>query len=245
MPIEATDIKIYESKSTASADGESGGNGLGKYRSSDEIVTDTDENLFDNVTAAESEAGDTEYRAFFIKNTHATLSFVNAKIYISDTGSLPMTSLTTQLEASGSETTVYVASGTDFPSSGAFFVEGEEITYTGKTSDTFTGCTRGANGTSKTLHTVGAKVEHNQVRIAVEAPSNKSTGYIQTIADESTAPTGLAAWAAPYSFATGISIGTLAPDEFYGVWVQRKIPAGAKAKTGISYTIVRKGETAE
>jgi len=245
MPIVSTDIKRYKSKSTASADGESGGDGLGGYRSSDEIITDTDENLFDNVSAAESEVGDTEYRAFFIKNTHATLSFVAAKVYISPTGTLPMSLLTTQLENGGSETTVDVADASDFPTSGAFFVEDEEVTYTGKSGNQFTGCTRGANGTSKVLHTTAKRVEHNQVRFYVEEPSNKSTGYIATIADESTSPAGSPTWLNPYTFATGASIGTLAPGEFYGVWVRRKIPVGCKAKTGISYVFARKGETAE
>lgn len=244
MPIVSTDIKKYESKSTAAADGEASGDGLGGYRSSDEIVTDTDENLFDNVTAAESENGDTEYRAFFIKNTHATLTFTNAKVYISPTGTLPFTHLDTQLESGGSETTVTVDAAADFPASGAFFIEDEEITYTGKTSTSFTGCTRGANGTSKELHAVDTKIEHNQIRMAVEEPSNKTTGSVQTIADESTAPTGLS-FTSNYTFATGISIGSLAPGEFYGVWWRRKIPAGCKAKTGISYTLAVKGETEE
>jgi hypothetical protein len=245
MPIVSTDIKIYKSKSTGAADGESGGNGLGKYRSSDEIVTDVDENLFDNVSAAESEIGDTEYRAFFIKNTHATLSFVSAKVYISPTGTLPVSLLTTELANAGSETTVDVASGTDFPTSGAIFVEDEEITYTGKTGNQFTGCTRGANGTSKVLHTVAKRAEHNQIRFYVAAPTSKTTGYLETIADESTEPATPGSWVSPYDFANGLSIGTLAPSEFYGVWVRRKIPVGCKAKTGISYTFARKGETAE
>jgi hypothetical protein len=245
MPIVSTDIKIYESKSTAAADGESGGDGLGGYRSSDEIVTDTDENLFDNVSAAESEIGDTEYRAFLVKNTHATLSFTSAKVYISPTGTLPMSLLATELANGGSETTVDVVSASDFPTSGAFFVEDEEITYTGKTGNQFTGCTRAQNGTSAVLHTVAKRVEHNQIRFYVVAPTSKTTGYLETIADESTEPATPGSWVAPYDFANGLSIGTLAPSEFYGVWVRRKIPVGCKAKTGISYVFARKGETAE
>lgn len=245
MPIISTDIKIYKSKSTAAADGEAGGNGLGGYRSSDEIVTDTDENLFDNVSAAESEVGDTEYRAFFIKNTHGSLSFTNTKVYITPTGTLPMSLLATQLENGGSETTVDVVSGTDFPTSGAFFVEDEEITYTGKTGNQFTGCARAQNGTSAVLHTTAKRVEHNQIRFYVAAPTNKTTGYLESIASESTEPATPGSWVAPYDFTNGLSIGTLAFTEFYGVWVRRKIPVGCKAKTGISYVFARKGETAE
>ena len=245
MPIVATDIKIYETKSTATGDGEAGGDGLGKYRSSDEITSGVSENVFDNVSAAESESGDTEYRAIMIKNTHATLSFVSAKVWLAPASCTPMSGLTTQLANGGTETTVDVTDASAFPTTGAFFVEDEEITYTGKSGNQFTGCTRGANGTSKTLHTVGTYVEHNQVRIYVEEPSNKTTGYIASIAGEGTEPAGSPTWNAVYSFATGLSIGTLAAGEFYGVWIRRKIPVGCQAKTGISYALSRKGETEE
>jgi hypothetical protein len=241
MPILTADIKFYLTKSTATADGESGGNGLGKYRSSDQITTNTDENLFDDISAAESSAGDTEYRACMVKNGNATLTLTAGYVYMSTNN--PISDLTTQLEASGSETTVHVTSATAFPDSGAFFCGDEEITYTGKTSNTFTGCSRGANSTSKVLHTVGTYCEHNQIRIAVEAPNNKSTGYIQFIPNESIAPTGLS-WTANYTFATGLSIGDLTAGQFYGVWTRRKVPVGCGPVSGVYYTLNCKGETA-
>jgi hypothetical protein len=40
------------------------------------------QNLFDNVSGAENEAGDTEYRCFSVKNTHSTLTLLGAKIWI-------------------------------------------------------------------------------------------------------------------------------------------------------------------
>jgi hypothetical protein len=240
MPILSTDLKFYLTKSTASGDGESGGNGLGGYRSSDQIVTNTTENLFDNISATESSEGDTEYRACMVKNTHATLPLLNARIYL--TTNNPCTDLTTQLEASGSETTIHVTSTLAFPSSGAFFIGSEEVLYEGKTSDTFIDCTRGANSTSKVLHTVGELCEHNQIRIAVEDPSNESTGYIQTIVSESTAPNGLS-WSAVYSYAAGLTIGNLDVGEFYGIWTRRKVPVGAGPVSGVYYTLNCRGET--
>ena len=51
--------------------------------SSVEIVDDTLHNLFDKTTGAEAAAGDIEYRAFFVKNTHATLTYEDVVIYIS------------------------------------------------------------------------------------------------------------------------------------------------------------------
>lgn len=57
---------------------------LGAYRSSSEIVDNTDENLFDDVEGAESEAGDTEYRCFCIQNKHGSLELQNAKVFIQE-----------------------------------------------------------------------------------------------------------------------------------------------------------------
>ena len=50
---------------------------------------------------------------------------------------------------------VYAASTTNFPATGTLQLGTEQITYTGKLSDRFTGCTRGANGTTAIAHTAG------------------------------------------------------------------------------------------
>ncbi|MBX9727047.1 MAG: hypothetical protein K2X09_07265, partial [Rickettsiales bacterium] len=55
---------------------------LGGAISTTQIVDATVANLFDNVSSAESAAGDTEYRCFYVKNTHATLTLQAAKVYI-------------------------------------------------------------------------------------------------------------------------------------------------------------------
>ena len=49
-------------------------------------------------------------------------------------------------------TTLTVDSTADFPTSGTVTIGTEDISYTGKTSTTFTGCTRGANSTSAAAH---------------------------------------------------------------------------------------------
>ena len=51
-----------------------------------------------------------------------------------------------------SDTIVYVENTTDFPSSGTLQLGKEQITYTGKQSDRFTGCVRGVNGTTAQSH---------------------------------------------------------------------------------------------
>ena len=57
-----------------------------------------------------------------------------------------------------SATTVTVASTTGFDSSGTIFIENEQITYTGTTSTTFTGATRGANNTTASAHNSATQV---------------------------------------------------------------------------------------
>lgn len=79
MAITSSDIKFYLSGGASNTDPNAS---LGGAISSTEIVDNTVHNLFDKVTGAEADAGDTEYRAFYVKNTHATLTLQNAKIYI-------------------------------------------------------------------------------------------------------------------------------------------------------------------
>ena len=55
-------------------------------------------------------------------------------------------------------TTITVDSTADFPSAGQITIGSEEITYTGVTTTTFTGCVRGANGTTAATHTSGDAV---------------------------------------------------------------------------------------
>jgi|TARA_R110002073_G_scaffold2527_1_gene16597 hypothetical protein len=57
-----------------------------------------------------------------------------------------------------SATTITVASTTGFDSTGTLFILGEQATYTGTTSTSFTGCTRGANGTTAAAHASGVTV---------------------------------------------------------------------------------------
>lgn len=57
-----------------------------------------------------------------------------------------------------SVTTITVLDTSGFPTSGELVIETERITYTGKTGTTFTGCTRGVNGTSAASHATGERV---------------------------------------------------------------------------------------
>jgi len=88
MPIVATDIKIYLSGGAGNSDPNAA---LGDAISTTELVDNSLNNLFALASASEVDAGSVKYRAVYIKNTHATLTLTNPKVYI-DTNT---TSLTT------------------------------------------------------------------------------------------------------------------------------------------------------
>ena len=74
MPIVASDIKYYLSGGAANANQNAS---LGGAESSTLMG-----NIFDNVSSGEASAGDVEFRCFYVKNTHGTLTLQNAKIWI-------------------------------------------------------------------------------------------------------------------------------------------------------------------
>lgn len=66
------------------------------------------------------------------------------------------TTLTAPLASS--DTSASVTSTTGFAATGALSVDGEQLTYTGLTSTTFTGLTRGVNSTTPAAHSSAATV---------------------------------------------------------------------------------------
>ena len=66
---------------------------------------------------------------------------------------------TTLAEAlDNSETEIDLTSVTGFTNSGTVQVDLEQITYTGISTNTLTGCTRGANSTSNVIHSNGVAI---------------------------------------------------------------------------------------
>lgn len=79
MPITASDIQFRLSGGAANSNVNAS---LGGAKSSVEITAATVQNLFDNVSGAESASGDTEYRCFYVHNAHASLTLQNARVFI-------------------------------------------------------------------------------------------------------------------------------------------------------------------
>lgn len=88
----------------------------------------------------------------------------------------------------------------------------------------------------------------DDISFDVEAPSaSETTGAIQTIANESTAPTGLGGWSDATSKATGKAApgsgGDLAAGDWFGIWLRRVISASASAAAAEAVTIRVEGDT--
>lgn len=67
--------------------------------------------------------------------------------------------VTTTAQAVGlTDTTIYVANKNDFPTAGVVEIDAERIIYSGGTSTTLTGCSRGAYGTTAAVHGSGVTV---------------------------------------------------------------------------------------
>jgi hypothetical protein len=74
-----------------------------------------------------------------------------------------------------SATSIIVTDTSEFPATGQFMIDSEEITYTGKTGTTFTGLTRGANGTTAASHLNAAPV------VSVTQSNSSTTGALRVV----------------------------------------------------------------
>lgn len=88
MAIVASDIKFKLSVTTGSAGNTVAqatvDNSLGKYISTTAIVDNTLNNLFSDLTGAQNLASQVDYRCIFVHNSHATLTYIGAVIWISN-----------------------------------------------------------------------------------------------------------------------------------------------------------------
>ena len=84
MPIVASDIQFRLSGGAGNTDPNASlGGAITTGGGLSVITTDTLNNVWDDVSGAESSSGDTEYRAIFIKNNHGTLTYTGAKVWVS------------------------------------------------------------------------------------------------------------------------------------------------------------------
>lgn len=77
--------------------------------------------------------------------------------------------------------------------------------------------------------------------VAIGLGTSTQGGTEQTVADESTAPSGVS-FAEPADFASGIALGDIPPDGHRAVWIRRTITAGTAAAND-GFTLRVTGDT--
>ena len=90
-----------------------------------------------------------------------------------------------------SDTTITLVDASSFPTSGTVAINGELITYSGKSSNDLTGCTRGTNGTTAASHTSGDAV---LLAIGNADPDDDFTGWGDAAASVATPQAELRIW---------------------------------------------------
>jgi len=88
---------------------------------------------------------------------------------------------------SDSATGITVDDISGFETNGTITIGSEEITYTGKTGNTFTGCTRGANSTSAAAHLDGVTVTRTKKWYDITRGGGAGGAYSTTAAENWTA----------------------------------------------------------
>jgi hypothetical protein len=99
MAIASTDLKFYYSGGAANSDPAAS---LGGIISSAQVGS----GLFDDVSVSEAGAGDTEYRAYFVKNTSATDTAYSVVVWIAVNSLATSTSLEIALADEGVANTI-------------------------------------------------------------------------------------------------------------------------------------------
>src|SRR3954468_12750947 len=81
MPIVAADIEFRYSGGAANTDPNASLGGAISTAGGGTIDNAVLHDLWDPVSSAESTPGDTEYRGFYVKNAHGSLTLIDARIY--------------------------------------------------------------------------------------------------------------------------------------------------------------------
>lgn len=123
MAISASDIHMLLSGGASNSDPALS---LGGAVSSVAITDNVLHNLWDRVTAAEASAGDTEYRAFYIKNTSAE-TWMNVKLWI-ETNTPADDSIEIGIESSNGSPKQSIASEGEAPSGISFSAPSSKAT---------------------------------------------------------------------------------------------------------------------
>ena len=194
------------------------------------VITALANALWDDVSQAESNVGTIEYRCEYFKNTDASDSLIDFKLWIAE-------------NTPGQDS---VAIGLD---------DGGKNVTAAPLTKSITGATWASSASTFTCNTHGIPVGAN-ITVAGMTPSGYDGNYVVTAADANTftvaessdpgsfssggtvssetfAPAGVT-FSTPTS-AAPLTLGDLAPNDYYGVWIRRTVPAGVTTATASNF----------
>ncbi len=198
-------------------------------------LTEIVNNLFGmtNIPDAEASAGVDKYRAIMLKVPGGFPAEL-IKYFVK---TLPNTTQqvtdTTQLPAAGAGTITTTGSFADRQATGYEHIKDSggttrEIVYYDSSTDTALSVPASGRGLLGTTAAAGAATDTVDavpgIRLAKEVPSSQPSGFIQTIANENTAPTAVT-FKNGTTPATGVDVGTLDSPQQIGLWIHLQGPA--------------------
>jgi len=254
MAIATTDHKAYLTGGSANTNVNLS---LGGAISATLITDNVINNLFDNVSTAESLAGMTDYRCIAIKNENSVSagSFTVNNMYAiitlgtTDFTLIGATSVTASAFVIGTTYTITAIGTTDFTLIGAAAnTVGTRFTATGAGTGTGTAVTTvfTATGVGTGTGTAGQIAQNVSVYISANTPSpgtdvsigldpNGVSVDAVTTTPETTAPTGVT-FSQPTT-AGVLTVGSILPQDYVNIWLRWVVTAGAAAYTNDSVSL--------
>lgn len=184
--------------------------------------------LFDDVSKAESFAGDNEYRCAYLYNAHPTDSFLDAIMYIPTQATPGTLAFAKDLAGNGNGTPVTITG--EVTRSGSIasvahtahgLTTGQYILVAGADQTEY-------NGTFQ-VTVDNANLYHYTVTGTPATPATGtitfSRGIAVTVANESTAPSPALTYSTGATEGAGVSLGALAPGDRTAFWYKRTIAA--------------------
>lgn len=242
MSIVAADIKYYKSNGTDSTGG---------TITATEITDNILNNLFDDVSASESEAGLTDYRKLFVKNTHATLSWTIVQFWrqVATTSADDEITLGigTASDDDGSNilTTFSGAAKVALISDGA---DTRNVTVVGEVGGVRTVETVALNGAVEVLTTATFDADSVYLVYPASADASRTVTIKQGTGGTTRGtigPNKLSAicYKAPTTSVAAFELGDIAAGASQALWLKRVVNAGAAAASANTGTIRCQGTT--
>lgn len=90
---------------------------------------------------------------------------------------------------------------------------------------------------------IGSETTSGSVDVEIGLATQGVNATMSTILNETTAPSPTVTFSDAASEGAGLSLGTLAAGQRYGVWIKRVVPAASAAVTDYTFTLIVKGDT--